>query len=303
MAESKSRLAESLVITCKRTLDRDVGVVATRVLQYLIVTLFAGILLLPAAWLISTSLKIPGAEMTFPPELIPKQISWSNYPVALTTQPFHLFFRNTLLIVILNLIGVLLTGSMAGYSFARLRFRLRGVLFSLCLSTMMLPYVVTLVPTFILFRVIGWTNTFLPLTVPAFFGGSAFSIFLFRQFFLTLPFELDEAARVDGASSLQIWWRIILPLSGPVLATVGIFSVVFNWNEFMGPLIFLNTPDRFTLALGLRMFQMSMGTYGVGQWALLMAASTSMIVPILILFFVAQRYFISGIVMSGLAGR
>ncbi|MBI2939858.1 MAG: carbohydrate ABC transporter permease [Chloroflexi bacterium] len=260
-------------------------------------------MLMPAVWLISTSLKLPGAEMSFPPELIPRVVSWDNYPKALTSQPFLLFFRNTMLIVALNLVGVLLSASLAGYAFARLRFRFRSALFGLCLSTMMLPYVVTLIPTFIMFRVLGWTNTFLPLTVPAFFGGGAFNIFLFRQFFMTLPYELDEAARVDGASSLQIWWRIILPLSGPVLATVAIFNVVYHWNEFLMPLIFLNTPDRFTMALGLRMFQMSMGNYGHGQWALLMAASTSMIMPILVLFFAAQRYFMRGIVMTGLAGR
>jgi len=275
-----------------------------RLCQYAMLTVVAGILLLPALWLVLSSLKPPSEAMVFPPELLPRAISWSNYPDALTAQPFLVFVRNTLLVVLLNLVGVLLTASMAGYAFARLRFRGRTALFALCLSTMMLPYVVTLIPTFVMFRVLGWVNTFWPLTVPSFFGGGAFNIFLFRQFFLTLPYELDEAARMDGASSLQIWWRIVLPLSQPVLATVAVFNIVYHWNDFLYPLIFLDTRDHFTLALGLTAYQMLMGNVGlVQQWTYLMAASTTMIVPILILFFFAQRYFMRGIALTGFAGR
>jgi multiple sugar transport system permease protein len=273
-------------------------------LAYIGLTTVAVLFLLPAAWLVSSSLKPPADALAFPPTFIPEQVWWSNYPEALTAQPFHLYLRNTLVIVVVNLIGVLLTASMAGYAFSRLRFRGRRLLFGMCLSTMMLPYVVTLIPTFVMFRLLGWINTFLPLTVPAFFGGGAFNIFLFRQFFMTLPYDLDEAARVDGASSLQIWWRIILPLSQPVLATVGVFNVVYNWNDFLYPLIFLDTRDYFTLALGLRAYQMMLGNIGViQQWTYLMAASTIMLVPIMILFFFAQRYFMRGIVMTGFAGR
>jgi multiple sugar transport system permease protein len=259
---------------------------------------------LPAAWMVSSSLRPPDTPLAFPPELWPGELWWSNYVSALTAQPFHLYFGNTLTIVVLNLAGVLTTASMAGYAFARLRFRGRGVLFALCLSTMMLPYVVTLVPTFILFTTLGWINTPLPLIVPAFFGGGAFNIFLFRQFFMTLPHELDEAARVDGATSWQIWWLIVLPLSRPVVATVAVFNAVHNWNDFLYPLIFLNTNDRFTLALGLRAYQMMAGNVGIiQQWTYLMAASTVMVVPIVALLALCQRYFVRGVVMSAVAGR
>jgi ABC-type glycerol-3-phosphate transport system permease component len=164
---------------------------------------------------------------------------------------------------------------------------------------MMLPGIVTLVPHYVIFKTLGWIDTLLPLTVPTWFGGSPFYIFLIRQFFLTIPLELDEAARVDGASSFRIYALILLPLSGPVLAAVAIFSFVYNWNVFLEPLIYLNSTNNFTLAVGLRLFQ----TQYTGEWNLMMAAATTMIVPIIVLFIVAQRYFTRGIVLTGLAGR
>ena len=163
----------------------------------------------------------------------------------------------------------------------------------------MLPSIVTLIPTFIVFRTLGWIDTFLPLIVPLWFGGGAFNIFLFRQFFMTIPLELDEAARIDGASNIRIYWGIILPLSKPVIATIAVFAFIHNWNDFFEPLIYLQSPENWTMAIGLRGFRDLYST----QWNLMMAASTAMITPLLVLFFLAQRYFVSGIQMSGLAGR
>lgn len=271
----------------------------SHVLIHAILVAFGVLALAPLAWVISTSLKEEGSEFTFPPQWIPDPVTWSNYPEALTDVPFALYLRNTLFIVIVATAGTLITGSLAAYAFARLRFRGRSLLFGLALSTLMVPDVVTLIPTFIIFKSLGWINTFLPLTLPSWFGGGAFSIFLMRQFFMTLPMELDEAARADGASAYWIWWHIVLPLSGPVLATVTIFSVISRWNDFLGPLIYLNSPQLFTLALGLQQFSSQYTT----RFTLLMAASVAMIAPILVMFFFCQRYFLRGIALTGLAGR
>jgi multiple sugar transport system permease protein len=197
------------------------------------------------------------------------------------------------------MIGVLFSASLAGFGFARMRFPGRGPLFILVLATMMLPEIVTQIPSYLLFRTVGWIDTFLPLIVPAFLGGGAFNIFLCRQFFLSIPVELDEAARIDGASTWQIYTRVILPLSQPVLATVAVFTFMNNWNAFLGPLIYLNSLENMTLAVGLRAFQGLRGT----EWNLMMAAAAVMMIPVLIVFFAAQRYFIEGIVTSGFGGR
>ncbi|MCL4541444.1 MAG: carbohydrate ABC transporter permease [Chloroflexi bacterium] len=253
----------------------------------------------PLIWVLSTSLKVEGTEFVFPPQWIPATFEWQNYVTAMTAVPFALYLRNTLFIVVVTTIGALTTGSLAAFAFARLRFRLRGVLFSLVLSTLMVPYVVTLIPTFIIFKDLNWVNTYWPLILPSWFGGGAFNIFLLRQFFMTLPVELDEAARADGAGAFWIWWNIALPLSAPALATVAIFSVIFHWNDFLNPLIYINSPSLFTLALGLQQFQSQYNT----QFTLLMAASVVMILPIIALFFFTQRYFLQGIALTGLAGR
>ncbi|MBI2942160.1 MAG: carbohydrate ABC transporter permease [Chloroflexi bacterium] len=256
-------------------------------------------MLVPLYWLIASSLKERGQVFVVPPIWIPDPIVWENYPRAFSVLPFGMFLRNSLTIVVLNLIGVLLTSSMAAFGFSRMRFPLRNLWFALIISTMMLPGVVTLIPTFIVFKSLNWVNTFLPLIVPTFFGGGAFNIFLFRQFFLTIPYEMDEAARIDGASSFRVYWQIILPLSGPVLASVGIFNVVWNWNDFLHPLIYLHGEERLTVAVGLRLFQ---GMYWQ-DWSLMMAASTVMLLPMLVLFFVAQRYFVQGVTVTGFGGR
>jgi multiple sugar transport system permease protein len=269
------------------------------VLWHLPMIVFGVVLLTPFCWMLSTSLKEEGREFLLPLELLPNPVVWRNYPQAMTTLPFPLYFWNTIVITVLSLTGTVVTGSMAAFAFARLRFPGRAMLFTLLLSTLMLPEAVTLIPKFIIFRNLGWVNTLNPLWVPWWFGGGAFNVFLLRQFLMTLPHDLDEAARIDGASSLQIYWLVLMPLSVPALITVAIFSIIRTWNDFLEPLIYLHDEKLRTLALGLRGFQDLYKT----DWTLLMAASTVIILPVLLLFFVAQRYFIRGIHLTGLAGR
>ena len=234
-----------------------------------------------------------------PPIWIPAPFVWENYPEAFQAVPFDKYFWNTAQIVVFATLGTLLTASMAAYAFARLRFPYREQLFLLVLSTIMLPSIVTLIPTFIVFRWLKWINTLLPLIVPLWMGGGAFNIFLFRQFFMTIPYDLDEAARIDGASSYRIYWSVILPLSKPVVATIAVFSFIHHWNDFFQPLVYLQNPQKWTMAIGLLGFKDLYST----SWNLMMAASTAMLLPLLVLFFFAQRYFVGGIQMSGLAGR
>lgn len=266
---------------------------------YIVLGFFAVALALPLVWLISTSLKTGAQTFIMPPKWIPDPVVWQNYPQAFQAVPFHRYFWNTIQIVVFATLGTLITASMAAFAFARLRFRGRSFLFGLVLSTIMLPGIVTLIPTFIVFRYLKWINTFLPLIVPYWFGGGAFNIFLIRQFFMTLPYELDEAARIDGASNFRIYWNILLPLSKPVLATVAIFSFIHHWNDFFLPLVYLQDTNKWTMAIGLQGFKDLYST----SWNLMMAASTAMILPLLILFFLAQHYFVSGIHLTGIAGR
>jgi multiple sugar transport system permease protein len=254
---------------------------------------------LPLIYMVSTSLKPNGTEYEFPIRWIPERLAWENYVIAFTRVPTLTFLKNTLIISIVTLVGTLFTASLAAYGFARLRFPGRDLLFTLMLSTLMLPYFVTMIPLFVLFRNLGWINTFLPLTVPAFFGGHPLFIFLMRQFFMTLPTELDDAARIDGAGYFRTWWSVLMPLTKPALATVTILSLVFHWNDFVGPLIFLNTQEKFTLALGVRLFRDQYNTF----FNQTMAYSTMMTLPILVVFFIFQKQFIRGISMTGLTGR
>lgn len=273
--------------------------VASRTLGYAVLVVAGAVMALPFLWLISTSLKRQGTEFVFPPQWIPNPVRWRNYPDALQTVPYGDFVRNTLIITVAATVGTLVTASLSAFGFSRIRFPGRGVLFVMLLSTLMLPDAVTLVPKYILFSRLHWINTYLPLTVPWWFGGGPFNVFLLRQFFMTIPYDLDEAAKIDGASNLQVYWSLLLPLSTPALATVAIFSILYNWNDFLNPLIYLNQQKYFTLALGLQFFQTEYGT----QWSLMMAASAMMIAPMIVLFFAAQRYFIQGIQLTGLAGR
>ncbi|MDX2055665.1 MAG: carbohydrate ABC transporter permease [Polyangiaceae bacterium] len=274
-----------------------------RIATHLTLLLLAVPYMLPLLWMLSTSLKED--TQIFPREgaatsalalenLLPHPIAWHNYPDAMATVPFGVYLKNTLLLCVVNVVGAVLSSAIIAYGFARLQFRGRDALFMLMIATMALPGQVTMIPTFALFRELGWYGTFLPLTVPAFFG-APFFVFLMRQFFLTLPTELSEAARMEGATEWQILWRVVLPLSKPVLATCALFQFLGTWNDFFGPLLYVNDPQKYTLAYGLQQF---MSSYG-GKWAQLMAASTLFILPILVLFFLAQKTFIQGIATTG----
>jgi ABC-type glycerol-3-phosphate transport system permease component len=252
------------------------------------------LMLIPLAWMVSTSLKPAGDVYLFPPKWIPDPIQFQNYVEAVSTIPFLRYFANTAFITIMVIIGKTLSVTLVAFAFARLQWWGRDVLFLIMLSALMLPPHITLIPQFVLFKQLGWIDTFLPLIVPEFFGGP-FLTFLTRQFFLTIPRELDDAARIDGCSSFGVYWRIILPLSKPVI--IAVIILVFNntWNEFLHALIYLQNQVNFTLSLGLRMFQGEAST----SWHLLMAASLLSMLPVLLLFFIAQRYFIQGIVFTG----
>lgn len=269
-----------------------------RVVVYLLCLLGSALMLFPLVWLVRSSVMDLGQIFIFPPEWIPRPWRLQNYPEALTTIPFLLYFRNTMTILIPSVLGTVVTSALAAYGFSRLRWPGRDVVFNILLTTLMLPYAVTLIPTFLLWARLDLINSFWPLIIPHWFGGGIFSIFLLRQFFNTLPKELDEAALIDGANPLQILWNIIVPLSRPALIAVGIFAALASWNDFLGPLIYLNDSRKFTLALGLAEFT---GLYS-SQWHLLMAASTVVILPVIVLFFFAQRYFIEGIALTGSKG-
>lgn len=264
------------------------------------VALLAGsvVMIMPFLWLLSSSFKPEMDIFVFPPKWIPNPWRPQNYSDALTYKPFNLYITNTLIIVALNLIAILGTASLCAYGFARIRFWGRDFWFVLVLSTMMVPYFVLMVPQFVIFSRLGWIDTFKPLVIPIFFGGGAFNIFLLRQFFRTLPEELADAARIDGCSEFRIYWNIMLPLAKPALAAVAIFTFLNGWNDFIGPLLYLNSPEKFTVSIGLATFRSVMRT----RYDLLMAASAAMILPIVVLFFFAQRYFIQGVVLSGLKG-
>ncbi len=269
---------------------------AGKALTYILLIVLGTLFFIPFLWMIMTSLK--GNAEVIKQNFFPEELLFSNYPKALTTMPFLQYTANTLKITILNMIGTVLSASLVAYAFAKLRWRGRDIWFMIMLATMMLPSQVTQIPLFVLYKKLGWLNTYLPLVVGSFFGGGAFNIFLLRQFFSTLPNELSEAARVDGCSEIGIFGHIVLPLCKPALATIAIFSFMGSWNDFFGPLIYLTEPKKYTIALGLRAFQ---GYSGV-QWNLLMAASVVVALPTLILFFCFQNYFVKGITLTGIKG-
>ncbi|MCC7352296.1 MAG: carbohydrate ABC transporter permease [Anaerolineae bacterium] len=270
-----------------------------RVLAYS--ALFAGafIFLIPLAWLISTSLGTAADAVRVPHVWLPWPLRFENFPNALSRAPFHIYLRNTLIVTGLAVTGTLLSTSLVAFGFARMRFRGRDLLFLILLSTMMIPGQVLLVPMFILFKTLGWYDTLLPLIVPQWFGTNAFGIFLLRQFFMTIPLDLDDAARIDGAHTLQVWWRILLPLSRPVLTTMGVLSFLFNWNDFIGPLIFIRSPGKQTFALALAALPSQYYT----NYHEAMAATFAFMLPCVILFFFAQRYLLKGLALTGLGGK
>ncbi len=259
--------------------------------------------LAPFLWMVSTALKDPKLVFIFPPQIIPDPVRWDNFVRVFQRLPFHIYTYNSVRMTVLCLIGHLLTASMVAYGFARLRFPGRDVLFLVLLSAIMLPSQVTLLPTFLIFRYLGWIDTFRPLIVPDWLGGTPFTVFLLRQFISTLPIEMDEAAKIEGCGYFGIYWRIILPLIKPALAAVAIFVFMWNWNDIFYSIIYLNSRSNWTLALGLNFLRHSnMMTSGYVDMELLMAGSLIVMMPCLLVFFAAQNYFIQGIVFTGVKG-
>jgi multiple sugar transport system permease protein len=271
--------------------------VIREVFSHAILLPLAIIFLIPFFWMISTSLKPETQIFKWPPVWIPDPLLWSNYPEAISFIPFWAYVKNTLLIALLGMVGAILSCPAVAYSFSRIPWAGRNVLFLVTLATMMLPYQVTMIPLFIIFSRLGWVGTYLPLTAPRFFG-DAFYIFLLRQFFLTIPQELTDAARIDGASELRIFSQIMLPLTKPALATILVFEFLARWRAFIGPLIYLSEPKMYTISLGMQMFRMEHDT----KWAWLMAASIILTAPVITVYFFVQRTFIQGITMTGLKG-
>jgi ABC-type glycerol-3-phosphate transport system permease component len=269
-------------------------------LGYVTLTLVALIFLIPFVWLIVTSLKPMNQVFTDPLQWIPKPILWSNYVDALTkpTFPYLRLLANTIFYALSTTVGAIIASSLAAYAFARMDFLGKNVLFLATLSVMMLPAVVTLIPMYVLYRHLGWTGTWAPLIAPAFLG-YAFYIFLLRQFFMTVPWDLTDAARVDGAGDLTILVKVMLPLVKPVIMVIAVMQIMYAWNDFFGPLIYLSDRNSFPLALGLNTFR---DFFGQVTWNLLMAATLATAMPMILLFFVAQRYFIEGITLSGIKG-
>ncbi len=266
-------------------------------LIYVILAVLAFIILIPFGWMLSTALKTRQQVFTWPIEWIPNPVRLENFADAVNARPFFLWVRNSLIVSLLSVTGHCISATLVGYSFARLRWRGRNTLFLITLATLMLPEEVTLIPQFLIFQKLGWVNTFMPLFAPTFFGG-AFNIFVMRQFMITLPKELDDAARLDGCSHFGVLIRVVIPQVLPAIGFIAINTFRARWNDFFRPLIYLNHPDLFTLALGLRSYRDEFTV----EWSMLMAASLLAILPVVILFFVAQRYFIQGIVFSGVKG-
>lgn len=265
----------------------------------LVIIAGAAIIVLPLAWMVSTSLKKQMEVFVLPPKWIPAPPQWGNYAEVFEGAPFDRYLLNSAIITGSCVVGNLISCSLAAYGFARLRFPGRDLFFVLILSTMMLPESMTLIPRFIIFEKLDWLNSFKPMIVPSFFGG-AFQIFLLRQFFRTIPVDLEDAARLDGAGTFRIFATIVLPLSKPALVTAAIFTFIFTWNDFLRPLLYLNREDLYTVSIGLLNFT---GSNRVGpQMHLLMAASFLATIPVLIVFLLAQRLFVKGIVFSGIKG-
>lgn len=271
----------------------------TKIVVFIILSLAAIAFLLPFAWMISTSLKPKSQIFVYPLIWIPDPPMWGNYAKALNNPSFQyfLFFGNSLYYAVLSTVGIVVSCSLVAYAFARLQWWGRDIWFVITLATLMIPYPVTLIPLYLIFSKIGWVNSFKPLIVPNFMG-TAFFIFLLRQFFLTIPMDLSDAAKIDGASEFQIYRRIIMPLAKPALATVALFTFLYTWNDFLGPLIYLTDGDKYTLAVGLAAFRGQFRT----QWDLMMAAATVVTAPIVIVFFFAQKQFIEGITLTGIKG-
>ncbi|MCX6046778.1 MAG: carbohydrate ABC transporter permease [Chloroflexi bacterium] len=265
---------------------------------YLVILAGSAVMLFPLLWLLSSSFKDQAKIFIFPPQWIPQPWRFDNYTLVFDRIPFVRFYANTILVTGLAMVGQIAAASLVAFGFARLRFPGRDLLFLVLLSTIMIPYQVTLIPTFVLFRILGWLDTYAPLILPYWLGGGAFYVFMLRQFYMRLPVDLDDAARIDGASTFGIYWRIILPQARPALGVMAVLTFLGHWNDFFNPLIYLNTTEKYTLALGINLFR----SFQTTQWNLLMAASVMVTLPCILLYAFAQRYFIQGIVFTGLKG-
>ncbi|MFS1041531.1 carbohydrate ABC transporter permease [Enterococcus faecium] len=265
-----------------------------KILSYVLMTVIGIILIIPLLWMMFTSLKPMEEIVRYPPTFFPEKIVWENYLDTIAAFPFWRYARNTLFITVLVVIGNVLSNSFIAYGFAKLDFPGKKLMFALVLSTMMIPGFVTMIPQYVLFSKIGWVGTYLPLIVPSFFG-NAFNIFLMRQFYLSINNELIEAAEIDGANHLYIWSHLMLPLTKPALITIAINSFNAAWNDFLGPLLYIQDQEKYTLQIGLQVFQNQATT----QWNYLMAGATLVLIPTILLFFFAQRYFIEGMDLTG----
>jgi multiple sugar transport system permease protein len=281
----------------KARLVRRVRLAAGAAVKYIALLGVSVVMLGPFLWMLGSSLKAEGDIFLFPPSLIPRPPQWGNYAETIRQMPFHVFTVNSIKIAVLGTIGTVLTCSLAAYAFARLTFPGRDRLFILLLATMMIPGQITFIPHFLIMQFIGWTNSHNALIVPHFFGG-AFGTFLLRQFFLTLPRELEDAARIDGAGHFRIYWQIFMPLAHPALATLAVFVFMGAWNDLVGPLIYLSDREKMTLTMGLAMFR----GLNVVRWHLVMAGAVINVVPILVIYVLAQKYFVQGVALSGIKG-
>lgn len=272
---------------------------APRLVVWALLVLGGGLSLVPFAWLLRSALMNEQQIFAFPPTWWPSPLIWRNFTGAMQAEPFFGYFLNTMTLEVIVVPGVLLSCSLAAFAFGRLRWRGRNMVFALLMSSLMLPYAATLIPSYIGWNILGLVGTYAPLTVPAWFahaGGGMASVFLLRQFFKSIPRELDEAAYIDGANPFQVWWQIILPLSKPGLLVVGVFTFFGVWNDFLNPLVYLSDSRMFTLSLGLATFK---GTYS-SEWGYLMAAATVVTLPVIIIFFVVQRHLMAGIALTGM---
>lgn len=294
---NEAQIAQDLARYTASTKRSEISSKISKAFTWLALVFGSIIFMIPFYVMVAMALKTPNEIATTSAWSWPKDLTWENFGLVLSNPnvSFQLFFKNSLTIACLSTLGVVVSSSLVGFAFARLKFRGRDRLFILLLSTMMLPGIVTMIPTYFLYKHLHWIDTFLPLWVPAWFGGGAFNIFLLRQFFMGIPRELDEAAVLDGATYSTVFWRVILPLSKPALATVGIFTFIHNWRDFQAPLIYLNSPEKQTLELGLQTYR----SLNNEQWNLLMAGSVLVMIPLIVLFLIGQKWFVKGIVMTG----
>lgn len=291
---------DSTIATARRGVQ--FGRLTGRVTLHLVLYVGAAIFIIPLLWMLSTSLKTLQETYAYPPLLWPHIPQWLNFKTAWTQLPFTLYTYHTLFVTVTSMVPGIAAATLCAYGFARLQFWGRDVLFLCVIASVMLPFTVTVLPLYIIFRDLGWLNTLKPLIIPSWFGGGAFNIFLLRQFFQTIPRELDEAARIDGCSTFAILWRVLVPQIRPALAVVAILWFQNTWTDLLGPVIYINSSDMYTLAIGVYSFAASNAGVTVNHEEWLMAVAFAMVLPVALVFLFAQRYMIRGVVLSGIKG-